>query len=89
MARCPGVQGRLAALLVRPAIILVTNWPEQFIRLDSSHAAVGLGKNLFPLFARALDLDPDFFDDKVRILLVIDQRQHGLCGTALMMIIRR
>jgi isopenicillin N synthase-like dioxygenase len=30
------------------------------------HAAVGLGKNLFPLFARALDLAPDFFDDKTR-----------------------
>lgn len=33
----------------------------------SSHAAVGLGKNLFPFFARALDLAPDFFDEKVRI----------------------
>jgi hypothetical protein len=33
----------------------------------SSHAALCLGKNLFPLFARALDLSPDFFDDKVRI----------------------
>jgi hypothetical protein len=32
-----------------------------------SHSAVGLGKNLFPLFARALDLAPDYFDDKVRI----------------------
>jgi len=32
-----------------------------------SHAAVGLGKSLFPLFARSLDLSPDFFDDKVRI----------------------
>lgn len=42
--------------------------------LDSSHAAVGLGKNLFPLFARALDLAPDFFDDKVRILLLADLR---------------
>lgn len=30
------------------------------------HAAVGLGKNLFPLFARALDLAPDFFDNKTR-----------------------
>ena len=39
---------------------------------------MGLGKNLFPLFARALDLAPEFFDDKVRILLLIDQRQHGL-----------
>ncbi|KAF8272609.1 2OG-Fe(II) oxygenase [Lactarius quietus] len=30
------------------------------------HAAVDLGKNLFPLFARALELTPDFFDDKTR-----------------------
>lgn len=48
------------------------------MHLDSSHAAVGLGKNLFPLFARALDLAPEFFDDKVRILLLIDQLQHAL-----------
>ncbi|KAH9015706.1 2OG-Fe-II oxygenase [Lactarius hengduanensis] len=34
--------------------------------LSYYHAAVGLGKNLFPLFARALDLAPDFFDDKTR-----------------------
>jgi len=32
-----------------------------------SHAALGLGKSLFPLFARSLDLSPDFFGDKVRI----------------------
>ncbi|KAH9060198.1 2OG-Fe-II oxygenase [Lactarius vividus] len=32
--------------------------------LNYYHAAVALGKNLFPLFARALDLPPDFFDDK-------------------------
>lgn len=30
-----------------------------------SHAAVALGKKLFPLFALALDLPEDFFDDKV------------------------
>ncbi|KAI0251108.1 Clavaminate synthase-like protein [Lactifluus subvellereus] len=30
------------------------------------HGAVGLGKDLFPLFARALDLAPCFFDDKTR-----------------------
>ncbi|KAH9972006.1 2OG-Fe-II oxygenase [Lactifluus volemus] len=30
------------------------------------HAAVGIGRNLFPLFARALDLAPGFFDDKTR-----------------------
>ena len=35
------------------------------IILLPSHAAVCLGKNLFPLFARSLDLSPDFFDDKV------------------------
>ena len=28
-----------------------------------------LGKKLFPLFAMALDLPPNFFDDKVRILI--------------------
>ncbi len=42
----------------------------RYSRLDlslSSHAAVGLGKNLFPLFARALDLAPDYFDNKVRV----------------------
>jgi isopenicillin N synthase-like dioxygenase len=31
-----------------------------------SHAAVALGKQLFPLFALALDLHEDFFSDKVR-----------------------
>ena len=30
-----------------------------------SHAAVALGKKLFPMFALALDLNEDFFDDKV------------------------
>lgn len=30
-----------------------------------SHAAVNLGRKLFPLFARALDLPEDFFNDKV------------------------
>ncbi len=30
-----------------------------------SHAAVQLGKSLFPLFALALDLPEDFFVDKV------------------------
>jgi isopenicillin N synthase-like dioxygenase len=32
-----------------------------------SRAAVALGKTLFPLFALALDLSEDFFDDKVRV----------------------
>ena len=31
-----------------------------------SHAAVGVGKLLFPIFALALDLPEDHFDDKVR-----------------------
>lgn len=31
-----------------------------------SHAAVELGKQLFPLFAVALDLPEDYFADKVR-----------------------
>ena len=32
----------------------------------TSHAAVRLGRNLFPLFAAALDLPEDFFDDKTK-----------------------
>ncbi|EKM49812.1 uncharacterized protein PHACADRAFT_106367 [Phanerochaete carnosa HHB-10118-sp] len=49
-------------------------WPEDLpsFRTDvtrlmltkCSHHAVKLGKKLFPLFALALDLPPDFFDDK-------------------------
>lgn len=31
-----------------------------------SHAAVGVGRLLFPIFALALDLPEDFFDDKVK-----------------------
>ncbi|KZT28696.1 Clavaminate synthase-like protein [Neolentinus lepideus HHB14362 ss-1] len=34
--------------------------------LSYYHAAVNLGKSLFPLFARALDLPETFFDDKTR-----------------------
>ena len=75
MAGCLGVQGVLAALLVRPLPHLPSSlekWSGRFTGLPPdhplppSHAAVGLGKSLFPLFARSLDLDPDFFDDKVR-----------------------
>ena len=33
--------------------------------LINSHAAIALGKSLFPLFALALDLPENFFDDKV------------------------
>jgi len=40
------------------------------------HAAVGLGKNLFPLFARSLDLSPDFFDDKTRNSAAIMRALH-------------
>jgi len=69
MAGCPRVQGVLAAILVRPAVM--RTWPEEVVsycnHMLPSHAAVGLGKCLFPLFARSLDLSPDFFDDKVRI----------------------
>ena len=34
-----------------------------------SHDAVGVGRLLFPIFALALDLPEDFFDDKVRCYL--------------------
>lgn len=37
--------------------------------IDNSHAAVALGKRLFPLFALALDLPEDFFADKVNLPL--------------------
>ena len=40
-----------------------------------SHAAVRLGKYLFPLFALALDLPEDFFDGKVRVA----RRQKVYC----------
>jgi len=35
------------------------------VRLKCSHAAVNLGRSLFPLFALALNLPENFFDDKV------------------------
>jgi hypothetical protein len=63
MAGCPRFQGVLAALLVRPLIFHLA-W--KIIFFFPSHAALGLGKSLFPLFARSLDLAPHFFDDKVR-----------------------
>lgn len=37
---------------------------EELLKLFS-HSAVRLGKLLFPLFALALDLPENFFDDKV------------------------
>ena len=54
---------------MRLAVFDITIESSCLIDILSSHAAVGLGKNLFPLFARALDLAPDFFDHKVRIRL--------------------
>ena len=33
--------------------------------MDLSHAAVDLGRKLFPLFALALDLPENYFNDKV------------------------
>jgi isopenicillin N synthase-like dioxygenase len=44
------------------------NWYNRihvFSRLVSSHAAIGVGKILFLLFALALDLPETYFDDKV------------------------
>jgi len=32
--------------------------------MDYYHAAIALGRRLFPLFALALDVDEHFFDDK-------------------------
>ncbi|TFY72244.1 hypothetical protein EVG20_g744 [Dentipellis fragilis] len=40
------------------------------------HAAVHLGKSLFPLFALALDLPSDFFDDKTRNSAAIMRALH-------------
>ena len=47
-------------------------WYKWVAHLDisfSAHATVSLGNDLFPLFARALSLSRDFFDNKVRIYL--------------------
>ncbi len=41
-------------------------YPSRPVFRELSHAAVDVGKSLFPLFALALDLSEDFFDDKVR-----------------------
>jgi isopenicillin N synthase-like dioxygenase len=43
------------------------------IDVDASHAAVRLGQSLFPLFALALDLPENFFDDKVRVNTYYDE----------------
>jgi isopenicillin N synthase-like dioxygenase len=37
------------------------------LKLFHSHAAVEVGKRLFPLFALALELPNDFFDEKVKL----------------------
>ena len=41
------------------------------IKISPSHAAVGVGRLLFPIFALALDLPGDFFDDKVEYKLYL------------------
>ena len=38
--------------------------------LAASHSAVDLGKSLFPIFALALNIPENFFDDKVRFLVM-------------------
>lgn len=44
--------------------------PEGLLTLvDNSHSAVRLGKAMFPLFALALHLDEDFFEDKVAVVV--------------------
>jgi hypothetical protein len=52
-------------------------WGCVLIAIVTSHSAVSLGKSLFPLFALALDLPEDFFDDKARdrgyILTVVER----------------
>ena len=40
--------------------------PSRLLFTHPSHAAVGVGRFLFPIFALALDLPEDFFGDKVR-----------------------
>ena len=47
-----------------------------------SHAAVALGKKLFPMFALALDLNEDFFDDKVLRRHLVRQVHPGLGAMA-------
>ncbi len=70
----PGFQG------VRPRVLVSQVWvghtwthwcpgaarDADRLRSVRSHAAVNLGRKLFPLFALALDLPEDFFADKVR-----------------------
>ena len=42
-----------------------------------SHAAMKLGQSLFPIFALALDLPENFFDDKVCFVrLVVMSTRH-------------
>ncbi|KAH9932763.1 Clavaminate synthase-like protein [Epithele typhae] len=56
-------------------------WPAQVPRfrpaaLGYYHAAVALGRKLFPLFARALDLPEDFFADKTRNVAALMRVLH-------------
>jgi len=45
--------------------LLVSPLARCLVGTDSSSAVLQLGQSLFPLFALALDLPEDFFDDKV------------------------
>jgi hypothetical protein len=56
-----GVEEYLSGLLVGPMARCSDG-------TDSSSAVLQLGQSLFPLFALALDLPEDFFDDKVSCL---------------------
>jgi isopenicillin N synthase-like dioxygenase len=40
------------------------------VTLAASNSAVDLGKSLFPIFALALNIPENFFDDKVRFLVI-------------------
>ncbi|TFY79179.1 hypothetical protein EWM64_g4831 [Hericium alpestre] len=44
--------------------------------LSYYHGAVALGKAMFPLFAMALDLSPDYFDDKTKTSAAIMRALH-------------
>ncbi|OBZ71477.1 hypothetical protein A0H81_08491 [Grifola frondosa] len=56
-------------------------WPADFPKFRESvltyyHAAIELGRKLFPLFALALDLPEDFFDDKTKNAAAIMRVLH-------------
>ena len=50
-------------------LITPVNYPNPL-----SHAAVAVGRHLFPIFALALDLPENFFDDKVSYILTFSHR---------------